>query len=333
MTGSGLYVFWLHASGDQVLPQRSIRLESAAADTITGYTVGFTIATPGTLGSVELQFCSNDPLVEDPCTVPIGLDVSAATLDAQSGETGFAMGAGTDTNTIILSRAPASSTAQPVSYSFSNVHNPSSIGSYYVRLTTYATTDASGARTDHGGLAFAINDAISITSKVPPYLLFCSGITITSFDCDTASGSYINFGNFSTASTAQAQTQLVAASNAEGGYNLTYQGTSLTSGNNVIPGMNPDDVSRPGVSQFGLNLRANTDPGIGVDIIGPGPAVAAANYATPNRYLFNSGDIFATTSGTSDYNKFTLSYIVNISTAQPAGIYVSTLTYVATANF
>jgi len=333
MTGSGLFALFLEASGDQLLPQRSIQIFSSAASASTDYKLSFIIASPGVLGSIKAEFCSNDPIVDDACTVPSGFDISGATLASQSGETGFTIGAGTNANNLILSRTPTASTVQSVSYTLANVINPSTIGSYYVRLQTFAAADASGARTDHGGLAFAINDNISITSKVPPYLLFCSGVSITNFDCDSATGSYINFGNFSAASTSSSSTQLVIATNATSGYEIGYQGSTLTSGTNVIAGLATSDVSRPGVSQFGINLMGNQDPTVGQNPQGPGVGGPASGYNQANIYKFVSNDIIATDGSTSDYKKYTISYITNIAKDQSPGVYVSTLTYVATANF
>jgi hypothetical protein len=225
------------------------------------------------------------------------------------------------------------SSAQPSSYTLDNVVNPSADGSYYIRLQTFSSDDASGAETDHGGLAFAINAQVSITAKVPPYLLFCGGVSIPSFDCDTAAGDYINFGNLSSASTSSAQAQLLIATNAGNGYAIDYGGTTLTSGNNIIPALNVADVSRPGVSQFGINLAANQDPAIGLNQQGPGAGSVAPAYAQPNLYKFLANDVVATSTGTSDYTRYTVSYVANISKTQPAGVYASTLTYVALANF
>lgn len=333
MTLGGLLTFWLSASGDQVLPQRSLQLNSALPGAVTTYTLSFTIATPATLGSISLTFCSNDPLMTDPCTIPTGLDVSNAVLSAQSGETGFSIGSGTTANQLILTRTPSASSAQPVSYTLDNVTNPSSIGSYYARLQTYSTSDASGSETDHGGLAFAITNAIAISAKVPPYLLFCGGVSIPTYDCATATGNFINYGNLSSGTTASGQTQLLIATNAENGYTINYGGTTMTSGNNVIAPLSTADVSRPGVSQFGINLVQNQDPAVGEDPQGPGAGTLSAAYAQPNLFLFSPNDVIASSTTTSDYKIYTVSYVTNISKAQAPGVYDSTVTYVALANF
>lgn len=333
LAGIGLTFFWLEASGDQVLPERSLQISSSSAGVTTTYKLSFSIATPATLGSISALFCSNDPIVTDPCTVPAGLDLSGASLTGQSGETGFTISPNSTANQLILSRPPAMSVSQPVSFTLSGVKNPSSEGSYYVRLQTFSSSDASGAETDHGGIAFAINSNVDISSYVPPYLLFCGGVTISAYNCSTAAGDYVNFGSLSTQAASAGQTQLVAATNASSGYVISYGGTTLTSGNNTIPALTAADVSRPGVSQFGINLSANQDPAVGQVVEGPGAGTVSAAYAVPNMYRFSPNDVLASAPGASDLNEYTISYLVNISGSQPAGVYVSTLTYVASARF
>jgi hypothetical protein len=123
------------------------------------------------------------------------------------------------------------------------------------------------------------------------------------------------------------------ATNGAAGYNISLGGTTMTSGNNVINAMAVDDVSRPGVSQFGINLRANTTPAIGSEPSGPGLGTPTADYNIPDRYKFSSGEIIAGYTGPEDTRRYTVSYIVNVNNTQPVGIYVTTITYVSLANF
>src|SRR5206468_99269 len=99
--------------------------------------------------------------------------------------------------------------------------------------------------------------------------------------------------DFTAATPSVAQTQMVAASNADTGYTISVNGTTLTSGTNIIPALAVPDVSRPGVSQFGLNIVANTNPTVGANPSGAGTGVAASGYNQPNFYKFVSGDIVA----------------------------------------
>ena len=109
-------------------------------------------------------------------------------------------------------------------------------------------------------------------------------------------------------------------------------GTSMTSGSNVLPAL-AGAPSQEGDAQFGINLRANSDPIIGEDPTGPGSGGVTVGYNAPNLFRFQSGDAIATTSNPDDYRKYTVSYIVNVDENQPGGVYSTTLTYVALANF
>lgn len=333
LVGVGL-LFFTRAYGD-VLTNRSLTLSDSRVGQVATYQLSFTVPTAETLGSIELQLCSNGSLQDDPCVPPNGFDISAATLSSQSGETGFSiLPAGTNANTIVLTRTPAVAVpGNVVSYTFDNVTNPADVGSFFGRIQTFASNDASGTSTDYGGLAMSTSRVIDITTVVPPYLLFCAGITITGFDCSTASGNYINFGNLSPVSTASANTELVTATNAQSGYVMQVYGTTMTSGNNIIPAIASADVSRPGTGQFGLNLVANTTPAMGADPQGSGISAPLPGYDQPNFFKFVSGDAIASATTSDDFRKLTASYIVNMPVGQPVGVYVATLTYVCLANF
>lgn len=326
-------LFLRQASAAELL-NRSVRLSdgTAGAANVT-YDVGFTTATVGAIGSITIEFCANSPLFQDPCTAPSGFDASSTTLSAQSGVTGFSVSPSSTANEIILTRPSTVAAATAASYTFDGIANASVVGSYYARLSTYASTDASGTATDIGGLAFALNAAIDVRAYVPPFLLFCSGNTISAFDCDTATGDFLDLGNFSADKTSSGTTQLVAATNGQNGYNISVSGTTLESGNNVISPLNSATAARPGTGQFGINLHANTSPAVGSDVTGPGHGAATSGYDTANAFEYHSGDVIASSPHADDYRKYTISYIVNIAHDQPVGIYASTFTYVAVANF
>jgi hypothetical protein len=315
------------------LLQRSLTMGDSQPSSTTSYIATFDLPSNKNIGSIKIQLCANSPLEGEACTAPTGTDLTAATLSDQTGEVGFSISPLSDANTIILTRTAALSTSTTSTYTFDNVINPSAPGVYYGRLETFASEDATGANNDFGGVAFDIANALGVTTTVPPYLLFCSGITITGFDCATASGNYVNLGNFSSTSASSAQTQMLIATNAGGGYNVRASGNTLTSGNNIINAIGTGDVSRPGVSQFGINLAANTTPAVGEDPQGTGLATVIPGYDIPNFYKFVPHDVIVTRNDSDEYKKFTVSYVVNVSAGQPVGIYVTTLTYVCLANF
>lgn len=312
---------------------RNWQLLNSAPGATTDYSTTFTIITNSTIGSLSILLCSNTPLQDDFCEIPTGLDVTNAQLSSQSGLTDFTLFTPT-TNELLLSRTPSLITPPlTVSLTFHNIINPTVAGPYYVRLAAYSSTDASGPSVDYGGLAFSITNNLEINSVVPPYLVFCSGLTINDFDCSSANGDYIDFGTLSPSHTSQAQSQLLVATNAANGYVMQVYGTTMTSGNNIISAMTNDTSSQPGNSQFGINLRANTAPLVGADPIGPGLGEPNAAYADVNHYQFINDDTIASSFSPDNYRKYTVSYIVNVSNAQPPGIYVSTLTYVCAGSF
>jgi hypothetical protein len=126
---------------------------------------------------------------------------------------------------------------------------------------------------------------------------------------------------------------MLVATNAPYGLNITSIGNSFTSGNNVIPALASPSSSSIGSSQFGLNLRDNSSPDIGEEPAGIGAASVNPQYNAPNLYKFVNGEAVASSTGTSDFKKFTVSYIVNVSQDQKPGIYSTTLLYNCLANF
>ncbi len=332
LAGLGQYIF-SPTYGAQ-LGNRRLQLSSAQIGASADYLVSFNLSSNGPFGSVVIQFCANDPFPGTSCTVPGGLTAASATLTSQTGPGGFTINTSASTaNKLVLSRNPANALIGPVSFRFTNVTNPSAPGSYYARLQTFAGNDASGPASNDGGLAFAINNSLAISAEVPPYLIFCTGITIGNLNCANATGDYIDFGELSPNRTSSGSSQMLVATNAQDGYNVHIDGTTLTSGNNEITALTSSDVSRPGTPQFGFNLRANSTPASGVDPSGPGTGTPLGIYGQPNSYRFVPGDTIITHAAPDNLRKFTASYIANVPRTQAPGIYVSTLTYICLATF
>lgn len=330
---AGIHYLFAPAYGAQ-LGQRSFDQSSNNISAQDLATLSFSLVDTSTIGSVEFQFCSNDPFPEDACIAPAGFNASGTFLTSQQGVTGFSIDTNnSNANTIILSRPPALANSGPASYTFNPIKNPSSPGSYYVRIQTFGSPDGSGTASDYGGIAFVIVNQVSINAEVPPYLLFCTGITVSNFNCANAVGDYIDFGEFSSARASSATSQMLVATNAQQGYAISIDGTTLASGNNSIAALSTGDVSRPGTAQFGFNLKSNTTPRGGSEVAGPGTSQASPNYAQPDIYRFNPSDTVVADPKSDDIRVYTSNYIVNVPKAQSPGIYVSTVTYVCLANF
>jgi hypothetical protein len=260
------------------------------------------------------------------------MDVSAAVLASQTTGANFSLlsASGTD---IILTRPVSPAGIGQLTFQLTGIVNPSNAGSYFGRIQTYSSMNATGADNDYGGLAFTINNNVQISATVPPYLYFCIGISVTGVDCGTATGNYIDFGTFTPAAASVAQTQMVAGTNADSGYTIVVSGNTLTSGNNVINGLGIADISRPGTSQFGINLVANSDPQVGQAPTGLGSGQPTNGYKNTNVYKFVDGDVVASAPQPDEARRYTTSYVANVSKNQAPGIYATTLTYIATGAF
>jgi hypothetical protein len=318
----------------QELTNRSVNVSTAAASVRATHTFQFTYVSAGTLASVAFEYCSNSPIFGTACTPPAGLDVGTATLNSSSGNGGFGVdNIHTTVNKLVLTRIPAPVITGSSSYVIGNVMNPSAPNqTEFIRISTYASAAPGEPVTDNGSVAFATNPPFVVGAYVPPYLRLCTGITVAT-DCSWESGNSINLGTLTAKQANIAQSQFAAATNSPSGYVVFAVGTTMTSGNNVIPALNSPSIGAAGVNQFGINLRANSSPAIGSNPAGIGIGTPTAYYNTPNLFAFRPGDAIATSTMSTNYNKMTVSYLVNINNSQPIGVYSTTLTYVAIAQF
>ena len=315
------------------LGNRSLQLSANDVSSKAEYQLTFETSTAGDIGSVTAEFCSNTALENDPCTPPTGFDISAATLFEQAGPGDFTISPATTANQLVMTRTASAVPVGQIRFWLQNVTNPDTAGSYFVRLKTFASEDASGPYSDYGGIAFAITNQLSVSAEVPPYLLFCTAITIPGLNCANASGDFLDFGELSYRRTSSGSSQFLVGTNAENGYNITVNGTTMTSGTNVINNLAAGDVSRPGTAQFGFNLRANNSPPTGSDPTGPGLSTPLPPYAQTDVFRFAPGDMLVDNPAPDDLREYTSAYIVNVPSTQAAGVYVSTLTYIALADF
>jgi len=316
-----------------ILGQRSITVGTPIAGSVTSHTFKFDITTAGNLGSIQFQYCDNDPFIGTPCTAPPGLVANTSTLGTQTGEIGFSIDPSSSANNIILTRVLTPALAGPVQYVLTGVTNPTTPNnSTYVRISTYASTDATGSVIDQGGVVFSTAGRFGTTVYIPPILYFCVGITVGS-NCTSTTGDSINFGTLKPTQAVFSTSQSSAATNDPTGYVIYSLGTTMTSGNNVIPASITPNPSIAGISQFGINLRANSNPSVGQNISGLGSGSVMPNYSTSNLFMFDSGAAVAEATQATDFNVYTTTYVVNVALGQAPGIYVTTISYMAVAQF
>jgi hypothetical protein len=171
-------------------------------------------------------------------------------------------------------------------------------------------------------------------TQVPPMLIFCAAEEVDENCFSTNENYYTDMGTLSKDGTLTAQSQFAVGTNATAGFVVTANGNPLTAGTNVIDGIASPSESRTGRNQFGINLVQNSELNVGHDPEGIwANAVPAPDYAQPNIFKYQSGDIIASSPNVSLIKKFTVSYVVNVSPSLKAGVYTTTINYIASGRF
>jgi hypothetical protein len=349
---------------------RKLQLEAGAADGgskpggVVNHFFTFTQPANQNVGSIKFEYCTTaaNSVANPTCVAPTDVDLSTATLTAENGVTGFTnLTHGStsdpeldDSNVLFIHKpVPANpGTGVISSYRLSGVTNPTTEGTFFVRISTYQGSDGATTLVDSGVVAASTAEQIILTGTMPESLVFCTGETVpvvvstTIPDCANATAGSIVFDKlFSPTDTSISTSQMAASTNAGDGYAITVNGTTLTSGSNTIPAMNAMALGLRGSGQFGLNLRANTVltssnfPGDSADVSPTPDAVTyngqpATGYDTIDQFKFTSGDVVANSNSDGTNGQiFTVSYMANVPGNQPAGTYATTLTYICTPTF
>ena len=327
-------IYQLRYADALYLSLKSITISSSTVSDIATHTIRFRTSSTNSLGSIVLEYCDNNPFIGAPCDAPNGLSAVATSIISQSGITGLSIDIGNTTaNRIVLTRAPSIITSNTdVTLAMANITNQSSVETAYVRISSHSSIDGTGAPVDQGGVVYATVPGVGVGGYVPPYLTFCVGVTV-SLDCSSTTGSLAGFGELSTSRAATVTTQFSGATNDLFGYSTYISGGTMTAGNEIIPPLSSNSGSLPSVSQFGINLVANSNPSAGANVSGSGVATPASGYGSQNSFRYNSGDLIARSTAPTEYNRFTVTYLVNVSEDQRPGIYASSYTFTAIASF
>ncbi|MDE2031349.1 MAG: hypothetical protein KGI58_03790 [Patescibacteria group bacterium] len=198
----------------------------------------------------------------------------------------------------------------------------------------YQNTNCSGYDTTLMSMTAADNATVGDGSAYTPKV--CATITplLISFSISTNS---VGFGNLSASSSRYANSAgtgsateveahtLSASTNAAGGYIITVDGDTLTSGSNTINAIGGvNTLPSSGTNQFGL--RATVSSGTGF-VVSP---YAASGFA------FNTASLPSTVasgSGDNTTTVYSVRYLGNIGSQTPAGSYTAHLNYVITGTF
>lgn len=177
---------------------------------------------------------------------------------------------------------------------------------------------------------FGIGNSSSTNNGLKPGFRngeFYSGQSVLTLSLTSNS---VEFGDLSNTATASGSVNLSIITNSYTGVSITYTGSTLTcslcSSNNTVGAIGPTAASSSiGSSQFGFNVIKSS---------GDSPyASSVSPYNSSGMYAFDSGDEIISSSGPINETVFNINFIANINGNEATGIYSTTITYTATANF
>ncbi len=299
----------------------------AEGETITiTFPAGFSMGSVGE-DDIDVEDDSVDLTTGADCTASeeAGVSVSGqiVTIEICSGDGGAI--AATSTVTVeIGDNATASGTGS------NQITNPDIASD-----TTYEITFG-GTMTDSGQVEVQIimDDTVNVTGTVDESIAFSISDTEIGFgDLNSGTGRWAtsdaNGTNASEALPDAAHT-LSIATNASGGYSITYNGATLTNAASdtitaTTGGISGDGDGTPGTEQFAISASASGDASI------------AAGYerdATPNwKYAESTDTELVSETGATDTETISVSYLANIGNLTESGEYSTDITYIATATY
>ncbi len=268
-------------------------------------------------------------------TLPTGMDISGATYNAAGSDFvpdaqtwSAAVTGATVKVTNVTGETPASASARTIL--LTGITNGSTAGTtYYAEVNTYNNTDCSSSAVDTDGIStFAFADAVTVSATVNPTLTF----TISATTC--------SLGTLSASATNSCTFTIAAATNGTAGYTVSYPSsegtlTSATDGSDTITAIGSTAAAAStGSEQFGINLKDNATPNVGVEPSG-GSGAAASNYGTADSFAWDgtTGRTIASVAGPSAATTYTVSTIANISSTTEAGAYTRTMHFLITSNY
>jgi hypothetical protein len=132
------------------------------------------------VGSMLFEYCTTAADVGGAtCVAPTGLNTTAATLGTTSGISSLQI-QNISANSYRLTRAPGAAVVVApntvVGATVKGITNPSVLGTFYVRISTYTSLDNTGGAIDRGTVAASIADPIELSGVMPESrVCFCGG--------------------------------------------------------------------------------------------------------------------------------------------------------------
>jgi hypothetical protein len=277
-----------------------------------------------------MQFCTT---ATGTCTTPTGLSTTSATK-VTSGWNVFNQANWTLNNstqgTLKLTYTTGENGGNNSSWVVGNITNPSSAGTYFVRLNTYSDSGCSTA-IDSGVVAFAVVSGVSVSATVAETLTFSISDTAIGFgEMDTSNIRYATAdetGSSSEPGNGQ-PSQLSLSTNAANGAYISIQDT----GNGTNAGLYSVGASKLIAATAPSGVAGGTESYAPYAKNASGLTIQSGWNSSGSSVVSLSPQLFvgrtSAGSGTVD-----LAAKAGISTSTPAGSYSDTLILIATPTY
>ena len=318
-----------------VLTGGYVLLKDSRVSASTIYTIDFDNVTTSIIKCIKVGFSASATSQ----TTITGLDASSATFYASTDYIpsqylwSVSHSSGVLSITYATGEIPTSSSDRTVV--ISGVTNGSiAETSYFILFSTYNNTDCTSNPVDSGVVAFIYENGQIVTVTIDPSLTFTISPVSTSTTIETGATTTVTttdgtvpLGTLSTSANSIAAHDLDISTNAAGGYSVTVHYTAdLTSGSNTI-----DDWT-------GTNAAPTTFSAAGTEAFGYTTTDYTLN-TTVDRFSTNKWAAFDTTPAIIMYGTEAasesayLGYQAGISTTTLAGVYQTTVIFIATPTY
>jgi len=163
----------------------------------------------------------------------------------------------------------------------------------------------------------------------------CASVFSASLTLEISSAT-VALGAITASTTGSGSHTAQIATNATGGFLLTYNGPTLTATGGTIPAYGSQVGSSAGTAGFGINMKNNTSPDIGAELVQNSGICSApvADYGTADKFSYVASTTTSLTNQTTPADcTYTVSYVANVSPVTPSGSYSAPITYIASGTF
>lgn len=342
------------------LIERSIDMstsEPSAAD--VEYTISFTGISETVVESVIVDFCTT-PIIGTTCTLPAGFSaLTPSFVSATAGGTWVPSSINSNRTLQLLPGTPVALNSEFSIRIGSIATNPSTEGTFYARVLTYAASTGGvhvatsvGTPLDQGTIALSTAEEIDVTARVNESMTFCVSATDPGAGCASPTSPDLTLGEGAEGAQAldndvvsEAVAYFQISTNSAITTAIKLRNGALSGGlnsgaSNAIEAVNDSEpvTIGSGDALFGVRVPIST---LG-DTVGGAAVIGDSAYATDDLDKYNMvtsavtaayGDVIASVEGPTSNALVPLTFGAKANNITAAGVYTAAIVLIATGTY